>query len=65
LHWPTRNTISNLTLETTVDLGSPLTLLLIAKGASIESVIRLDTYARQENNLEEQLRKKDHVLMNY
>jgi len=50
---------------TTADPGSPLTRLLMAKGASIEGVIWLDTYARREDNLEEKLRKKGHVPMNY
>ncbi len=58
LHWPTRNTISDLAFGTTADPGSPLTRLLMAKGASIEGVIWLDTYARREDNLEEKLRKE-------
>jgi hypothetical protein len=65
LHWPTRNTISDLAFGTTADPGSPLTRLLMAKGAPIEGVIWLDTYARREDNLEEKLRKKGHVPMNY
>jgi len=49
----------------TADPGSPLTLLLMTKGAPIEGVIWLDTYAFREDNLEKNLRKKGYVPMNY
>ena len=41
LHWPTRNTISDLAFGTTADPGSTLTRLLMEKGAPIEGVIWL------------------------
>lgn len=65
LHWPTKNTISDLTYGTTADPGSPIPLLLMQKGVPVRGVTWLDTYAHRADNLEKKLRVSGAVPMNY